>query len=161
MKYCGADLSWSIYHLLLTQERIMMWKLSFPLNHFGFTTSVQIIAILYIFSKSCYRLILGGKALQAHKQWIWNAGIESSTCLITYAHVKWAAVFLHRKSLRWRPGWLTEWINAPRYHVSSSFPFTYINLSISSWLMIRLSGDFSLKHMTLHADCTVIWDDLT
>lgn len=47
-------------------------------------------------------------------------------------------VFLHRKSLRCRHGWLTEWLNAPRYHVSSSFPFTYINLSVSSWLTICL-----------------------
>lgn len=39
----------------------------------------------------------------------------------------------------WRHGWLTEWINAFRYHVSSSFPFTYIKLSISPWLRIHLS----------------------
>lgn len=60
-------------------------------------------------------------------------------------------VFLHRKSHRCRHGRLNELLNIPRYHVSSSFPFTYINLSISSWLTIRLPAhDAQLYGMIQH-----------
>lgn len=68
--------------------------------------------------------------------------------VIYYYYNIHSVIFLQRKPLRWKHGWLTEWINAARDHVSSSFPFTYINLSIPSRLTIRLSGDFLPKLMT-------------